>query len=321
MQLALARALAYQGKLVEADRHFRDAYSTSAPDARVRFDALNAHADFLSDDPTTIEVAISLTREALKADPKSHPYHQAAYRFCCLLIVAGKNPEATAAQNKLASTAEMDGALKEKVVRLGHYIRAINQRETAIDPYFAPWRPIESMSSLATRRRIADLAFAMRDIPRASALYLELGKLARAGSQLEIVAWTHMQYSRTLYLGGGKDVGRAIGELEKFRTTYAKTSCAPYALLQCALLQNNIQKDKNKSRDTLDAILRDYRHSPEAEHASYYLAMLAYFNKDYGNATTLVHRHAETFSKSPKNTYLISTLIPQMEKEALEAKK
>jgi len=86
MQLALARALAYQGKLVEADRHFRDAYSTSAPDARVRFDALNAHADFLSDDPTTIEVAISLTREALKADPKSHPYHQAAYRFCCLLI-------------------------------------------------------------------------------------------------------------------------------------------------------------------------------------------------------------------------------------------
>ena len=48
--------------------------------------------------------------------------------------------------------------------------------------------------------------------------------------------------------------------------------------------------------------------------------MLAYFGKDYGNAATLVRRHAENFPKSPKNAYLISTFIPQIEKEAREAK-
>ena len=180
---------------------------------------------------------------------------------------------------------------------------------------------MDSMGSLATPRRIADLAFAMRDIPRASALYLELGKLARAGSQPEIEAWAHMQHSRTLYLGGGKDFDRAIAGLDKFRTTYAKAACAPYALLQNALLLNNIREDKDKSRATLDIILRNHRDSPEAEHASYYLAMLAYFNKDYVISAALIRRHTENFPKSPKNTYLISTFVPRMEKEADAAKK
>jgi hypothetical protein len=320
MKLALARALAHQGKMAEADRHFRDAYAPSAPDAIIRFEAMNTHSGFLADDPATLDTAIRLTQEALKAPPESVQYHQAAYRFCCLLLVSGKQAEATAAQRKLAATAKMDAALKEKVVRLGHYLRAINERETRIDPYFAPWRPIDSLGALPARRRIADLAFAMRDMPRAATLYLELGKLARAGSQPEIEAWAHMQHSRTLYLGGGKDFPRAIAELDKFRTTYAKASCAPYALLQNALLLNNIQKDKRKSRETLEAIIKNYRNSPEAEHASYYLAMLAYYNKEYGNAAALVRRHAENFPKSPKNAYLISTFIPQMEKESREAK-
>lgn len=321
MKLALARTLAHQGKMADADRFFRDAYAPSAPDEVIRLNALNTHAEFLSEDPATMETAIRLTREALKAAPESAQYQQAAYRYCCLLLVSAKYPEATAAQRKLATDGNMESALKEKVVRLGHYIRAINERETRIDPYFAPWRPIDALGTMATQRRIADLAFAMRDIPRAAALYLELGKLARAGSQPEIEAWAHMQHSRTLYLGGGKDFPRAIAELDKFRTTYTKASCAPYALLQNALLVNNIQKDKKKSRVTLDYILRNHRQSPEAEHASYYLAMLAYYNKEYGNAAALVRRHAENFPKSPKNAYLISTFIPQMEKESREAKK
>ncbi len=321
MQFALAKALAHQGKLAESDRHFRDAYAPTAPDERIRLDALNSHADFLADDPATIETSIRLIREVLKADPESPQFQQGAYRFCCLLLVSGKYPEAAAAHSKLAASARMVDPLKEKVSRLGHYIRAIDERETGIDPYFAPWRPIESMSSLATRRRIADLAFAMQDIPRAAALYLELGKLARAASQMEIVAWAHMQYSRTLYLGSGKDFTRATEELDKFRTTYAKASCAPYALLQNALLLNNAQKDQNQCRATLDAILLKHGKSPEAEHASYYLAMLAYFQKDYGNATALVHRHTENFPQSPKNAYLISTFIPRMEKEAREKQK
>lgn len=322
MQLALAKALAHQGKLAEADRYFRASYAPTAPDEHVRLDALNVHAGILADDPTTIETSIRLTREVLKTDPGSPQFQWAAYRYCCLLLVSGKPAEAAAAQTKLsASAAGMNAALKEKVSRLGYYLRALEERETGIDPYFAPWRPIESMSSLATRRRIADLAFAMRDIPRAATLYQELGKLARADSQMEIVAWAHMQHSRTLYLGPNKDFTRATEELDKFRTTYAKASCAPYALLQNALLLNNVQKDKDKCRVTLDAILAKHRSSPEAEHASYYLTMLAYFNKDYRNAAELVRRHTDNFPKSPKNEYLVSTFIPRMEKEARERPK
>ncbi len=320
MKLALARALAHQARLADADKHFRDAYAPNAPDAVTRFDAINTHVDFLADDPAFMEQCIKLTREALTAPTDSHQCHHAAYRYCCLLTMSGKYPEAQEAQRKLSSKPPADAALKEKVNRLGHYLKAIASRDAAIDPYFAPWRPIDSLGNLATRRRIADLAFAMRDIPKASKLYLELAKLARSSSQPEIEAWAHMQHSRTLYLSGKKEFAPAIAGLEKFRTTYAKAACAPYALLQCALLQNNLAKDRDKSRETLETILRDHRDSPEAEHASYYLVMLAYFGKDYGRASSLVRRHAELFPKSPKNAYLVSTFIPLMEKEAREAK-
>ena len=43
MKLALAKALAHQGKIAEADRHFRDAYAPTAPDDLIRLDALNTH--------------------------------------------------------------------------------------------------------------------------------------------------------------------------------------------------------------------------------------------------------------------------------------
>ena len=280
MHLARARALANQGKLAEADRYFRDAYAANAPDAEIRLNAINTHAGFLANDPATVDPAVRLTKEVLKttnSDDKT--YQQAAYRLCCLLIVSGKYPDAAIAQSKLASLPKLDPGVKDKVSRLGHYLEALNKRATGIDPYFASWRAMDPFGSIHTQRRIADLAFAMKDIPRAARLYKQLISVASKESQPEIASWSEMQHARTFYLSEKKDYEKAMAGLDRFRTTNSKAACAPYALLQNALLQNNISKDKGKSRRSLETIIRMHPRSPEAEHASYYLAMLSDFRK------------------------------------------
>ncbi|MES2997586.1 MAG: hypothetical protein V4733_12330 [Verrucomicrobiota bacterium] len=325
-----AVALANAGDMNEASQKFAIVSAATAPDQALAIRALNEQIRFLLRAPDTVEKTIDLVSDIVSRTRENSPQQMTAlFHGACGLFILERADQAIAILDKISGplgSAKDDAGLALLRKSTSNLLSALHAAKAARNPgnpphvFYAPWRGVESTGNIGMQRRIADLALALRDFPRALALYTALEKDAEQSSQSEIRAWSRMQRARILCITGKP--GESEKLLDSFLTVspYKDAKCAPFAVLRLALLYHNYRKDIPKAIKAFETGASRFRGTPEAAQSQYYRAMIPQLQNKPKDALPLLIAYAEAYPKHPQTTYLKVQLIPAIEKQLLAGK-
>ena len=160
--------------------------------------------------------------------------------------------------------------------------------------------------------RIADLAFILRDLPRALKLYTSLEKEALKNSEPEIQSCRRMQRGRLLSISGSPAESKKLLSPFLSSSPFKQAKCAPFAVLRLALLYHNHLKDMPKAEKTFDLGATRFSQTPEGNQCQYYRAMIPLLHGKPEQALPLLLAYTKDHPDHPQTAYLNEHLLPSL---------
>lgn len=308
--------------------------AAEAPDPVHAAQARNEQIASLLQDPAKVTTALESAKDAAaRAAENSCEQLTARFHEACALYILNEPAKAKEIQNAIdhairfsVPPKEREQAsfvqLKQKVSHLESTLgmaEAIKDPANAVHVFYAPWHGEEIHGGLGINRRIADLAFNLRDFPLATKLYAALEQEATSQGQREIQAWCHMQRGRLCFINQQSKECEAYLISFLAESPYQEAKCAPFALLRLGVLYLNNLHNQPRAIEIFETASKRFEGTPEGRTCLFYRAMIPAQHDQPKEAIPLLQAFVKKYPDSTEATFITGSLIPELEKKISSA--